>query len=228
MKASLIKMESDASEKEVINVIKNLNEDDKFTGIILQSPVPNHINIENCIKYIDSSKDIDGFTKESLHALFHNEEGLRPCTARGIIKLLEYYNINISGANVCIIGRGNIVGKPLVFEMLNKDATVAICHSKTKNLKEITKEADIVVSAVGKAGLLTKDMVKKDAIVIDVGMSMVNGKLKGDVDYENVAPHVAAITPTPGGIGPMTIAVILENLVLAHKMKEGKKWIRKL
>lgn len=204
-------------EQEIINLILKLNQDEKVTGIILQSPIPKGLDIEKCIKYIDPKKDVDGFTKENFYKLAHNMPGLRPCTPRGIIKLLEYYNIDLTGKKVCVIGRGNIVGKPLIFELLNKDATVIVTHSKTENLKELTLTSDVIISCTGIPHLITEDMVKEKAIVVDVGITVQDGKVLGDVDFENLKDKCSYITPNPGGVGPMTIAVIIQNVINAYK-----------
>ena len=218
IKTKLLKFSS-ASEDEIINVINKMNNDSSITGIILQSPVPGNINIENCIKYIDPQKDVDGFSKDSFYSLGHNLPGLRPCTAKGIIRLLKYYNINLEGKKVCLIGRGNLVGKPLIFEMLKENATVTICHSKTKNLKSITLNSDVIVCGCGKAKLLTEDMVQKSAIVVDAGISVIDGKIIGDADFDNLKDKCSYITPNPGGVGPMTIAMIIENILEASKRR---------
>lgn len=215
-------LEENTSEEKVISLINKLNNDSNVTGIILQSPVPKHIDFTKCVSNILPCKDIDGFTKENVFNLMHNKKGLFPCTSKGIIKLLKYYNINLSGKNVCIIGRGDIVGKPLIFELLNNNATVSICHSHTKNIKKYTKSADIIISAVGKPNLITSDMVKKSSIIVDVGISVINGKIIGDVDFESVRKVCKYITPNPGGVGPMTIAMIIENLIDAYYIqREG-------
>lgn len=208
-------------EKEVCKLIKQLNEDKEITGIILQSPVPNHINFDNCSSLIEQFKDVDGFTMSNTYNLYLNKQALMPCTVRAVIKILDEYNIKLEGANVVIIGRGNIIGKPLSLALLNRNATVTIAHSKTKNLKEITKNADILVSAVGKANLVTVDMIKENAVVIDVGISRVNGKVVGDVDFENVASKCSHITPVPGGVGPMTVAMIMNNVLKAKEMSDN-------
>ena len=215
--SEVIRLSENVTEDDIIGVIEKLNKDNNITGIILQSPIPNGLDIEKCIKYINHLKDVDGFTKENFYSLVHDIEGLRPCTAHGIIRMLEYYGIEISGKNVCIIGRGSIVGKPLLFEFLNKDATVSICHSKTKNIMDYTKNADIIVSAAGKHNLITADMVNENAVVIDVGISVIDGKITGDVDFENVSKKCAYISPTPGGVGPVTVAIIIENVLNAYK-----------
>ncbi|MBQ6538953.1 MAG: bifunctional 5,10-methylenetetrahydrofolate dehydrogenase/5,10-methenyltetrahydrofolate cyclohydrolase [Bacilli bacterium] len=199
-------------EKEVEELINQLNENDNITGIILQSPTPN-MNYDRLAEMIDSKKDVDGFTKENIYKLYMKEEAIIPCTVKGIIKLLDHYNIPISGSNICIIGRGNIVGKPLALALTNRDATVTLCHSKTKKLKDITKKADIIISAVGKPNMITEDMVKKDFVGIDVGINKVNGKTVGDFDFENIKDKASYITPVPGGVGPMTIAMIIDNLI---------------
>ena len=216
IKTKLIRLE-EASETEVISTIKNLNEDTSINGIILQSPVPNNINIENCIKYIDPNKDVDGFTKENFYKLANNIDGLKPCTAKGIIKLLEYYNIELEGKKVTIIGRGKLVGIPLLFMMLEKNATVTICHTKTKNLKNQTLNSDIIVCGAGSPNLLTSDMINDGAVVIDAGISVIDGKIVGDANYDEIKDKCSFITPNPGGVGPMTIGMIMENTVEAYK-----------
>lgn len=205
------------SEQEIIDLIEILNNDSSVTGIILQSPIPDGLDIEECIKHIDPKKDVDGFTKESFYKLAHNLPGLRSCTPKGIIKLLEYYNIELKGMKVCVIGRGNIVGKPLIFELLNKDATVTVAHSKTVNLKEITLDSDVIIAAAGVPHILTEDMVKKGAVVVDVGITIENGNVIGDVDFANLKDKCSYITPNPGGVGPMTIAIIIQNVIDAYK-----------
>ena len=218
IKTKLIRLLS-SNEEEIISNIENLNNDESITGIILQSPVPDNINIENCIKHIDPKKDVDGFTEKSFYSLGHNLSGLRPCTAKGIIRLLKYYNIDLEGKKVCLIGRGNLVGKPLIFEMLKENATVTVCHTKTKDLKSITLDSDIIVCGCGKAKILTENMVKKGAIVVDAGISVVDGKIVGDADFDNLKDKCSYITPNPGGVGPMTIAMILENVLEASKRR---------
>lgn len=210
----------DGSEKDVIDLINKLNNDDKITGIILQSPTPN-MDYDMLAENIDYRKDVDGFSKENIFKLYMNEESIIPCTVKGIIKLLDHYNIEISGSNICIIGRGNIVGKPLSLALTNRNATVTLCHSKTKNLKEITKKSDIIISAVGKANIITKSMVKDGFVGIDVGINRVDGKLVGDFDFDNIKDKASYITPVPGGVGPMTIAMIIDNLIEMSIKKEN-------
>ena len=210
---------ADTSEVELMSLIEKLNNDVSVTGIILQSPVPSHIDFDKCSGLISSKKDVDGFTKENIYNLYLGHDTILPCTVKGIIRLLEYYNVPISGANVVIVGRGNIVGHPLSLALLNMDATVTVAHSKTKNLANLTKNADILISATGCPHLIKKDMVKNGAVVIDVGVSRVDGDIVGDVDFDNVKDVAYAITPNPGGVGPMTVAMIIDNLLM---MKESE------
>lgn len=213
-------LDEDISEKVLINLIKDLNEDEKVTGIILQSPVPDGIDFDKCSGMILPSKDVDGFTKDNVYNLYLNKKSILPCTVKGIIKLLEYYNIEINGKNVAIIGRGNIVGKPLAMALENRNATVSLLHSKTKDLKMFTKDADIVVVACGIPKLLKKEMIKEDSVVIDVGISRVDGKIVGDIDFDNIKDIALFVTPNPGGIGPMTIAMIIDNLIEMGEVNE--------
>lgn len=210
---------ADTSEVELMSLIEKLSNDVSVTGIILQSPVPSHIDFDKCSGLISSKKDVDGFTKENIYNLYLGHDTILPCTVKGIIRLLEYYNVPISGANVVIVGRGNIVGHPLSLALLNMDATVTVAHSKTKNLANLTKNADILISATGCPHLIKKDMVKNGAVVIDVGVSRVDGDIVGDVDFDNVKDVAYAITPNPGGVGPMTVAMIIDNLLM---MKESE------
>lgn len=208
------------SESELCNLIEQLNNDKNITGIILQSPVPSQIDFDRCSSLIQSTKDVDGFTNKNIYNLYLNNETLIPCTVKAIIKLFEEYNINLEGANVVIVGRGNIVGKPLALALLNRNATVTVAHSKTKDLKVVTEKADILISAVGKPNLIQENMVKENAVVIDVGISRLNGKVVGDVDFEKVKEKCAFITPVPGGVGPMTVAMIMENVLIAKEMSD--------
>lgn len=213
-------LDEDTSEEVLINLIKDLNEDEKVTGIILQSPVPDGIDFDKCSGMILPSKDVDGFTKDNVYNLYLNRKSILPCTVKGIIKLLEYYNIEINGKNVAIIGRGNIVGKPLAMALENRNATVSLLHSKTKDLKMFTKDADIVVVACGIPKLLKKEMIKEGSVVIDVGISRVDGKIVGDIDFDNIKDIALFVTPNPGGIGPMTIAMIIDNLIEMGEVNE--------
>lgn len=218
IKTDIYKLSSDTKEEELINLIDKLNKRKEVTGIILQSPVPKHIDYDKCSKTILSSKDVDGFTKENIYKLYMNEDTIMPATVKGIIVLLKKYNINIDGSNVVIIGRGNIVGKPLSLALTNENATVSLLHSHTKDITKYTKEADIIISACGTPNIITSDMIKDNSVVIDVGVNRINGKIVGDVDFESVSKKASYITPNPGGVGPMTIAMIIDNLI---KLKRG-------
>lgn len=206
--------------EELLNLIKKLNERKDVHGILLQSPIPKPLDIYTAFETIDFRKDVDGFHPINIGRLALNRQTFISCTPHGVMKLLEEYNINLEGANVVILGRSNIVGKPLAQCLLNKDATVTICHSKTKNVGEITKNADIVISAIGKARFVSSDMIKENAVVIDVGINRLETGLVGDVDFENVSKKASYITPVPGGVGPMTIAMLLHNVVIAAKYLE--------
>ena len=201
-------------EEDLIDLINKLNEDASVTGIILQSPVPTHIDFDKCSGLIRASKDVDGFTEENIYNLYLGNDTIMPCTVKGIIRLLEYYDIPLEGANVVIVGRGNIVGHPLSLALINKNATVTVAHSKTKDLSNVTKNADILISATGVAHLITLDMVKPGAVVVDVGVSRIDGHIVGDVDFDNVKDVASWITPNPGGVGPMTVAMIIDNLFM--------------
>ena len=218
IKTDIYKLSSDTKEEELINLIDKLNKIKEVTGIILQSPVPKHIDYDKCSKTILSSKDVDGFTKENIYKLYMNKDTIMPATVKGIIVLLKKYNINIDGSNVVIIGRGNIVGKPLSLALTNENATVSLLHSHTKDITKYTKEADIIISACGTPNIITSDMIKDNSVVIDVGVNRINGKIVGDVDFESVSKKASFITPNPGGVGPMTIAMIIDNLI---KLKRG-------
>lgn len=210
-------LDEETKEEYLIELINKLNNDNKITGIILQSPVPSQIDFNKCSGLINAKKDVDGFTKENIYNLYLGVDTILPCTVKGIIKLLEEYKIKISGENVVIVGRGNIVGHPLSLAMLNKDATVTIAHSKTKNLKDITKKADILISATGIPHLIKEDMIKENATIIDVGVAKIDGKIVGDVDFLNVSKKAKYITPNPGGVGPMTVAMIIDNLIFMYE-----------
>ena len=217
-----IKFTETTKEIEVINKILELNNDEYVHGILLQLPLPSGFNQDKLINYIARNKDVDGLTDINIGKIFNNKPGLVSCTPQGIMKLLERENIDVAGKNVTIVGRSNLVGKPLLGLLLNKDATVTICHSKTENLKKHTKNADILIVAVGKKHFITEDMVKEDAIVIDVGINRENGKLYGDIDYDNVKSKAKKITPVPGGVGPMTVAMLMSNVIASYE-----KWSQK-
>lgn len=217
-------LEDTISQKDLIELIKKLNQDNTVNGILLQSPIPENLDINEAFRTIIPEKDVDGFNPVNVGKLVLNQDTFVSCTPYGIMKMFEEYNIDLSGKNVVILGRSNIVGKPLLHCCLNKNATVTVCHSKTQNLKEKAKEADILISAIGRANFVTEDMVKQDAVVIDVGINRLdNGKITGDVDFENVKEKASYITPVPGGVGPMTIAMLMNNVIKATKRQNSLK-----
>lgn len=211
-------LKADTNMEQLLELIYKLNKDDSIHGILLQSPLPSNLDINMAFKEIATEKDVDGFNPINVGKLALNQDCFVSCTPYGIIKMLEEYNIPIEGAHAVILGRSNIVGKPLIQCLLNKNATVTICHSKSKNVKETTKNADILVAAIGKANFVQADMVKEGAVVIDVGINRTEeGKIVGDVDFEAVSKKASYITPVPGGVGPMTIAMLMNNVVKAAK-----------
>ena len=205
--------------EELLELIEKLNNDETIHGILVQSPLPEGLDANEAFKTISPKKDVDGFNPINVGKLSLNQDCFVSCTPYGIIKMLENYNIPIEGANAVIIGRSNIVGKPLAKCLLNKNATVTVCHSKTKNLKEITKQADILIAAIGKAKFVTQDMVKKGATVIDVGINRTESGLVGDTDFDAIKEKASYITPVPGGVGPMTIAMLMTNVIKAAKQQ---------
>ncbi len=206
------------SQEELIILIDELNNRNDIHGILLQSPIPDHLDIREAFNRIDYKKDVDGFNPINVGKLAIGEDGFVSCTPLGVIKMLEEYNIDIEGKNAVVIGRSNIVGKPVSQCLLNKNATVTVCHSKTRNIKDIVKQADIVVAALGKPKFVTEDMIKDGAVVIDVGINRgEDGKLVGDVDFENIESKASYITPVPGGVGPMTVAMLMNNVIKAAK-----------
>lgn len=215
-----IKLDSDVSEDYVLNLIDSLNYDDKVDGILLQMPIPKHLDYNIVRNRISPFKDVDGLTDVNIGRLVtSNTKALYPCTAIGIIDMLKYYDIDVDGANVVVVGRSNLVGKPIANLLANNDATVTLCHSKTKDLKSITSKADILIVSAGKANFITRDMVKDGAIVIDVGINKVEGKLCGDVNFNSVKDKVSYITPVPFGVGQVTIAELAQNIYKAHKFR---------
>ena len=211
-------LDENTTQKELLDLIDKLNENEKVNGILLQSPIPKNLDINEAFRRISPEKDVDGFNPVNVGKLTLGQKGFISCTPCGVIKMLEEYNIDIEGKNAVVLGRSNIVGKPMSQCLLNKNATVTICHSKTKNINDITKNADIIVAAIGKKEFVKGDMVKEGAVVIDVGINRgEDGKLKGDVDFEEVSKKASYITPVPGGVGPMTIAMLMTNVVKAAK-----------
>lgn len=212
----------DYTHEQMLELVTILNEDKNVHGILIQLPLPSRMNQFLIIGSIKPAKDVDGLTPFNMGMLTLDQGILKPCTPAGIMELLKYYNIDLKGKDVVIINRSILVGKPLAMLMINSDATVTICHSKSKDLKEKCRNADILISAVGKKEFkITKDMVKDNAIVIDVAINRVNGKIIGDVEFEDVKDKVAYITPVPGGVGPMTVAMLLKNTVLAAALSNG-------
>lgn len=218
IKSIEVNMPEDVSEDALFEMIDTLNYDQNVNGILVQLPLPKHINEKAVLERIWPDKDVDGFSAYNTGKLWQGQYDMAPCTAMGIIELLDYYNIDVSGKHCVVVGRSNIVGKPVAALLLERDATVTICHSKTKNLSEITSKADILISAVGKPKFITWGFVKKDAVVIDVGINRdENGKLCGDVDAENIENKASLLTPVPGGVGPMTVAMLMKNTLIAAK-----------
>lgn len=214
------KFDDQTPELSIINKIKELNNDEYVNGIIVKLPIPEKYNEKRILNTIINSKDIDGLTDINTGRLINGKKTIIPCTPLGIITLLKEYGIEISGKDVCIIGRSKLVGRPLASLLLSEDATVTVCHSKTNDLKSKTLSADIVISAAGVPNLVTADMIKKDAVVVDVGISHVDGKIVGDVKFDEVSKKASYITPVPGGVGPMTIAMLLSNVMTCYKNKK--------
>ncbi|MEG1992351.1 MAG: bifunctional methylenetetrahydrofolate dehydrogenase/methenyltetrahydrofolate cyclohydrolase FolD [Acetivibrio sp.] len=214
MESFAYELPENTTQEELLEVVKTLNQEEKVNGILVQLPLPKHINEDFVIKAIAPEKDVDGFHPQSVGALSIGQKGFVSCTPAGIVELLKRSHIEIEGKECVIVGRSNIVGKPMALLLLRENGTVTICHSKTKDLKEFTKRGDILIVAMGKPRFITKEYVKEGAVVIDVGMHRgENNKLCGDVDYESVEPIASYITPVPGGVGPMTIAMLMKNCV---------------
>lgn len=221
MRSTLITKPADISEHELLTLIAELNQDDSVDGILVQLPLPKHISEKKVIDAIALEKDVDGFHPQNVAKLWMGEDCILPCTPKGIIVMLDRAGIDPAGKLAVVIGRSNIVGKPVAKLLLDRNATVVIAHSRTKNLKELTLQADILVAAVGKAKMVTADMVKPGATVIDVGVNRIEetGKLCGDVDFEPIEQIAAAITPVPGGVGPMTITMLMQNTIECFKLR---------
>ncbi len=215
-------LDKNITQKELINKIHEANNDPSIHGILVQLPLPKHLEEQIIINEIDPLKDVDGLTYINQGKLFNNQKTIVPATPLGVMKIFEEYKMDIASKNALVIGRSNLVSKPLAMLLLQKNATVTIAHSKTKNLKEIAKTMDIVISCVGKPKFITADMIKEDAIVIDVGISRYLGRVIGDVAFDEVSLIADAITPVPGGVGPMTIAALLENVVECYKLQNAK------
>lgn len=224
IKSVSYELPEETTEKELIDLVHRLNEDKGINGILVQLPLPSHIDSDAVIRAIAACKDVDGFHPENVGNLCIGRNGLLSCTPAGIIELFKRYNIPIEGKECVIIGRSNIVGKPMALLMLRENATVTICHSRTRDLAEVARRADILIVAIGKPRFITRDFVKEGAVVIDVGIHRdAQNKMCGDVDYEDVIPYVSAITPVPGGVGPMTIAMLMRNCVNAALWQAADK-----
>ncbi len=213
---------ADASQEELNSLVEKLNSDESVNGILCQLPLPSHLDEKEVLNLIKPEKDVDAFHPENVGHIMIGDFNFLPCTPAGIMEMLKYENIGLDGKNCVIIGRSNIVGKPMAMLMLKENATVTVCHSHTKNLKEVVARADVVVAAVGKAKFVTADMIKDGAVIIDVGINRCeDGKLYGDVDFEACKEKASYITPVPGGVGPMTIATLMQNTVTAAKIQKG-------
>ncbi|KYH35695.1 bifunctional protein FolD protein [Clostridium tepidiprofundi DSM 19306] len=219
----LISFDNDVTEEELLNTIDELNNDVNINGIIIQFPLPKHINAKHIIKKILPSKDVDGLTELNFARLYKGERCFTPCTSRAVLELINKTGINIEGKHAVVVGRSDIIGKPVALLLLRNNATVTICHSKTRDLIDICKNADILISCIGKPGIITKDYVKKGAIVIDVGTTRVDGKIRGDVDFEEVKEIASYITPVPGGVGSVTTTMLIMNTCDAFLYQEQKK-----
>lgn len=213
----------ETTEEELLRIIDELNNNENVDGILCQLPLPSHICEKNIINSISPEKDVDAFHPENVGHIMIGDYTFLPCTPAGVMEMLKEYEIDVAGKNCVVVGRSNIVGKPMTMLLLKENATVTVCHSRTKDLASFTRQADVLVSAVGKPGLITDDMVKENAVVIDVAINRLeNGKLCGDVDFENVKEKASFITPVPGGVGPMTIAVLMKNTVTAAENRKNK------
>ncbi|MCB2340857.1 bifunctional 5,10-methylenetetrahydrofolate dehydrogenase/5,10-methenyltetrahydrofolate cyclohydrolase [Clostridium estertheticum] len=204
-------LEQDISQKDIIDIIEKFNEDNSVDGIIIQLPLPKNLNEKEITSKISYKKDIDGLTDVNMGRFYKGDKSFIPCTALGVIEMIKNTGCNIIGKHAVVIGRSNIVGKPVAQLLLNEDATVTICHSKTMNLKEVCKTADIIVAAIGKPGFVTSELIKEGAIVIDVGTTMIDDKITGDVNFDDVINHASFVTPVPGGTGLMTTTMLIKN-----------------
>jgi len=222
VEVNLIRLPEDISTKDVINHIEKINSDENISGLMIQMPLPKSLDQEKVINAIDYKKDIDSMTDKNLGMVLKGKKnGLMPCTPLAVLETLDYYGIEVTGLDVTVVGRSNIVGKPVAALLTNRGATVTICHSRTKNLQEKTKSADLIIVAVGKKDFLTKEMVSEKSVVIDVGINVENGKLYGDADYEQLKDYVKDITPVPGGVGSITNTLLINNAVKAFLLSRG-------
>ncbi|MFK3492398.1 bifunctional methylenetetrahydrofolate dehydrogenase/methenyltetrahydrofolate cyclohydrolase FolD [Staphylococcus aureus] len=222
MISEIVHLEETATEEEVLNELNRLNNDDSVSGILVQVPLPKQVSEQKILEAINPDKDVDGFHPINIGKLYIDEQTFVPCTPLGIMEILKHADIDLEGKNAVVIGRSHIVGQPVSKLLLQKNASVTILHSRSRDMASYLKDADVIVSAVGKPGLVTKEVVKEGAVIIDVGNTPdENGKLKGDVDYDAVKEIAGAITPVPGGVGPLTITMVLNNTLLAEKMRRG-------
>ena len=219
--SEIIELDGSISQEIVLSTIDRLNRDETVDGILVQLPVPKHLDAKAIVHALNPNKDVDGLHPLNVAKLYENEKGFVPCTPKGIMRLLKEYQIDVVGKHCVVLGRSNLVGRPVAQLLLNENATVTICHSKTQNLSEFTKQADIIVVAIGRANFLTSKDVNHAECIIDVGINRVDGKLVGDVAYDELVDKVDAMTPVPGGVGPMTIGMLLENTLEAYTMHEG-------
>ena len=219
--SEIIELDGSISQEIVLSTIDRLNRDETVDGILVQLPVPKHLDAKAIVHALNPNKDVDGLHPLNVAKLYENEKGFVPCTPKGIMRLLKEYQIDVVGKHCVVLGRSNLVGRPVAQLLLNENATVTICHSKTQNLSEFTKQADIIVVAIGRANFLTSKDVNHVECIIDVGINRVDGKLVGDVAYDELVDKVDAMTPVPGGVGPMTIGMLLENTLEAYTMHEG-------
>lgn len=216
-----MKLDEDITEEELLNEIDKLNKDKNIHGILVQMPIPNHIDTFKVQNAVLPEKDVDGLSDLNAGRLFHGKDALFSCTPYGVMEILKRYNITVEGKHAVVVGRSNLVGKPMSIMLTNAGATVTLCHSKTKDLAKYTKKADILIVTVGKPRLITRDMVRKGTVVIDVGINRLEDGLCGDVDFENVKDKCTYITPVPGGVGPMTVAMLGKNILKAYKIQKG-------
>jgi methylenetetrahydrofolate dehydrogenase (NADP+)/methenyltetrahydrofolate cyclohydrolase len=219
--SEIITLDGNISQEIVLSTIDRLNRDETVDGILIQLPVPKHLDAKAIVHALDPGKDVDGLHPLNVAKLYENEKGFVPCTPKGIMRLLKEYQIDVVGKHCVVLGRSNLVGRPVAQLLLNENATVSICHSKTKNLSDFTKQADIIVVAIGRANFITSKDISHAECIIDVGINRVDGKLLGDVAYDELVDKVDAMTPVPGGVGPMTIGMLLENTLEAYTMHEG-------
>lgn len=217
-----LKLDENITEEALLNEIDKLNKDKNIHGVLVQMPLPSHIDTNKIQNAVIPEKDVDGLSDMNAGMLFHGKDSLFSCTPYGVMELLKRYNINVEGKHAVVVGRSNLVGKPMSIMLTNAGATVTLCHSKTKDLAKYTKKADILIVTVGKPKLITADMVRRGTVVIDVGINRLESGLCGDVDYENVSKKCSYITPVPGGVGPMTVAMLGSNVLKAYKIQKNK------